>query len=63
MEQAGLNWPPARLIHLTIMTLGSVLAIGWLFLPLPKLVTLVVALVAAVLPWVFVYPQAQGAAA
>ena len=28
MEQAGLNWPPARLIHLTIMTLGSVLAIG-----------------------------------
>jgi len=55
MEQAGLNWPPARLVHLTIMTLGSVLAIGWLFTPLPKLVTVVVALVAAVLPWVFVY--------
>jgi len=55
MEQAGLNWPPARLVHLTIMTLGSVLAMGWLFTPLPKLVTVVVALVAAVLPWVFVY--------
>ena len=55
MEQAGLNWPPARLIHLSIMTLGSVLAIGWLFLPLPKLVTLVAAFIAAVLPWVYVY--------
>ena len=39
MEQAGLNWPPARVVNLTIMTFGSVLAIGWLFLPLPKLVT------------------------
>ena len=57
MEQAGLNWPPARLIHLTIMTLGSVLAIGWLFLPLPKLVTVAVALVAAVLPWLYVYKK------
>ena len=55
MEQAGLNWPPARLVHLTIMTLGSVLAIGWLFLPIPKLVTVAVACVAAVLPWLFVY--------
>src|SRR6202790_2068878 len=55
MEQAGLNWPPARLIHLTIMTLGSVLAIGWLFLPLPKLVVLGVAFAAACLPWLYVY--------
>jgi tight adherence protein B len=55
MEQAGLNWPPARLVHLTIMTLGSVLAIGWLFLPIPKLVTLVAALVASTLPWVYVF--------
>jgi len=55
MEQAGLSWPPARLIHLTIMTLGSVLAIGWLFLPLPKLLVLGLALAAACLPWVYVY--------
>jgi tight adherence protein B len=55
MEQAGLSWPPARMIHLTIMTLGSVLAIGWLFLPLPKLVVLGVALAAACLPWLYVY--------
>jgi tight adherence protein B len=54
MEQAGLDWPPARVVNLTIMTFGSVLAIGWLFLPIPKLVTVVVALVAAVLPWVYV---------
>jgi tight adherence protein B len=55
MEQAGLNWPPARLIHLTIMTVGSVTAIGWLFLPVPKLVVLGVALAAGCLPWLFVY--------
>ena len=55
MEQAGLNWPPARLVHLTIMTLGSVLALGWLFLPIPKLVTLVAALIASTLPWVYVF--------
>ena len=54
MEQAGLNWPPARLIHLTIMTLGSVLAFGWLFLPIPKLVTIAAALIAAALPWLYV---------
>jgi tight adherence protein B len=55
MEQAGLSWPPARMIHLTIMTLGSVLAIGWLFLPIPKLLTLGLAFGAAVLPWLYVY--------
>jgi tight adherence protein B len=55
MEQAGLNWPPARLVHLTIMTVGSVLAIGWLFLSLPKLVVLAAALVAGCLPWLYVY--------
>jgi len=54
MEQAGLNWPPARVVNLSIMTFGSTLAIGWLFLPIPKLVTLVVALVAAALPWLYV---------
>ena len=54
MEQAGLNWPPARVVNLSIMTFGSALAIGWLFLPIPKLVTLVVALVAAAAPWLYV---------
>jgi tight adherence protein B len=54
MEQAGLNWPPARVVNLSIMTFGSVLAIGWLFLPIPKLLTMVVALVASAMPWVYV---------
>ena len=57
MEQAGLNWPPARLIHLTIMTVGSVLALGWLFLPIPKLVAFAVALVAGCVPWLYVYTK------
>src|SRR5665213_4136746 len=54
MEQAGLNWPPARVVNLTIMTFGSVLAIGWLFLPIPKLITVGVAFAAAALPWLYV---------
>jgi len=54
MEQAGLNWPPARVVNLSIMTFGSALSFGWLFLPIPKLVTLVVALVAAAAPWLYV---------
>jgi len=54
MEQAGLNWPPARVVNLTIMTLGSVTAVGWLFLPIPKWASLILALVAASLPWLYV---------
>jgi len=57
MEQAGLNWPPARIVNLSIMTFGSVLAFGWLFLPLPKLLTVVAASGAAVLPWLYVIRQ------
>ncbi|MDP9115336.1 MAG: type II secretion system F family protein [Acidobacteriota bacterium] len=54
MEQAGLNWPPARVVNLTIMTFGSVLAMGWLFLPISKSITVGVALAAAAFPWVYV---------
>ncbi len=36
MEQAGLNWPPARVVNLSIMTFGSVLAVGWLFTAAPQ---------------------------
>ena len=57
MEQAGLNWPPARIVNLSIMTFGSVLAAGWLFLPIPKLLTVVAASGAAVLPWLYVIRQ------
>jgi tight adherence protein B len=55
MEQAGLKWPPARVVNLTIMTLLSVLAAGWLFLPIPKLVTVGLACGGAVLPWIYVF--------
>jgi tight adherence protein B len=54
MEQAGLSWPPARVVNLSIMTLGSVTAVGWLFLPIPKWVPPIVGLVAASLPWLYV---------
>ena len=54
MEQAGLDWPPARVVNLTIMTFLSVLAAGWLFLPIPKLLAAGAALGAATLPLLYV---------
>jgi tight adherence protein B len=54
LEQAGLSWPPARLVHMTIMGFGSGLAIAWFFLPIPKWAALLVGLVIAGGPYFFV---------
>ena len=33
LEQAGLRWTPARLVHLTIMAFGAGLVFAWMALP------------------------------
>jgi tight adherence protein B len=33
LEQAGMQWQPARFVHLTIVCFGAGLAAGWLLLP------------------------------
>jgi tight adherence protein B len=55
LEQAGLRWAPARLVHLCWMTfLGSTIA-AWLLLPIPKWMGLIFGLAASALPVVFVF--------
>jgi Flp pilus assembly protein TadB len=33
LEQAGLDWQPARLVHFTLMSFIAGFAVGWLLLP------------------------------
>jgi tight adherence protein B len=54
LDQAGLNWTPARLVNMGIMAFGATLAVGWFFLPIPKWAALLVAVVAGVVPFLFV---------
>jgi tight adherence protein B len=55
LEQSGLSWPAARLVHLTIVALGSGLAVSWLFLPIPKWAALLVGLVTGAGPYLYVW--------
>lgn len=54
LEQAGLSWTPARLLHITIMTVGAALVAGWFFLPIPGWAAVLVALAAGSGPFMFV---------
>ncbi len=54
LEQAGLKWAPARLVHLCWLSfLGGTLA-SWVFLPLPHFIDPLIGLAAAAGPVVFV---------
>jgi len=61
LEQAGLTqWTPARLVHLCIVSGGSALAFCWLFLPIPKVLAVLVALVVAPVPLGYVWWLKRG---
>jgi tight adherence protein B len=55
LEQAGLRWTPARLVNTSLMLLFVGFFVGWLMLPLGKITGIVLGLVAACLPLLFVY--------
>jgi tight adherence protein B len=55
LEQAGIDWSAARLVHLTIMAAGGTLLAGWFFLPLPKSIVLLIAMAAGVIPTLYVW--------
>lgn len=57
LEQAGLKWSPARLVHLCLVSGIGALAFAWLLLPLPKIAAVVFGLVAAGVPLGYVYWQ------
>src|SRR5689334_2648772 len=60
LEQAGLRWTPARLIHLCLMAFGAALAFAWLLLPIPRVFALVIGLAAATGPFVYVWFLRRG---
>jgi tight adherence protein B len=55
LEQAGLRWPPARLVHLCLVAFACAVTASWLMLPLPKVLDLLVGLVAASAPLLYVW--------
>jgi tight adherence protein B len=55
LEQAGLRWSPARLVHLSIMAFAAGFVFGWVVLPIPTALDLVVGLAIAPAPFVYVF--------
>jgi len=57
LEQAGLKWTPARLIHLCIMAFAAGMAAAWVLLPLPIALDFVIGLAIAPVPFGYVWMQ------
>jgi tight adherence protein B len=55
LEQAGLKWAPARLIHLCWVTFLATTIAAWLLLPLPHLIGVVIGLAAGAGPVGYVW--------
>jgi tight adherence protein B len=60
LEQAGLKWTPARLIHLCIMAFAAGLVAAWMLSPLPFALDFVVGLITAPFPFLYVWYQRRG---
>jgi tight adherence protein B len=54
LEQAGLKWAPARLVHLCLMGAGAGFAATWLFVPLPHAFALLGGVVGCAAPFLYV---------
>ncbi len=54
LEQAGLHWAPARLVHLCLVAFGCGVAFAWLMLPIPRIFTIVIGLVTGCGPLLYV---------
>lgn len=54
LEQAGLKWQPAHFVHLMLVAFMAGSTFGWLMLPIPKLLSLLLGVVAATWPYLFV---------
>jgi tight adherence protein B len=57
LEQAGLKWSPARLVHLCLVCLIAGFAAAWLLLPLPHIFAVAVGLLAGAGPVIYVWYQ------
>ena len=57
LEQAGLKWSPARLVHLCLVCLVAGFAASWLFLPLPHIFAVLGGALAGAGPVIYVWMQ------
>lgn len=55
LEQAGLKWTPARLMHLCLMAFAVGTGAVWLMLPVPKFVAVLAGAACACVPVAYVY--------
>jgi tight adherence protein B len=55
LEQAGLNWQPARFVHLTLVAFAAGFAAGWILLPSAKFMAVVAGAAVGFGPFVYVY--------
>ncbi len=55
LEQAGLRWSPARLVHLCIMAFAAGFVFAWAALPIPMALAFVVGLALAPAPFLYVW--------
>jgi tight adherence protein B len=54
LEQAGLNWAPARLVQMMLVCFAAGFAVGWIILPVAHWVALVIGVVLGGIPFVYV---------
>jgi tight adherence protein B len=55
LEQAGLKWPPARLVHLCLVAFACGVAGAWMMLPIPNYLDLLVGLIPGCAPIIYVW--------
>jgi tight adherence protein B len=60
LEQAGLRWEPARLVHLCLVAFAAGVVFAWLLLPIPRYLTILVGLITATAPAIYVWWQRRG---
>lgn len=55
LEQAGLNWQPARFVHLSLVAFAAGFALGWVLLPGAKFMAAIIGVAVGFGPFVYVY--------
>jgi tight adherence protein B len=55
LEQAGMQWQPARFVHLTLVCFACGFAAGWVLLPIAHWLALITGLLAGVGPFLMVH--------
>jgi tight adherence protein B len=55
LEQAGIEWPPARFVHLSLVSFIAAFAVAWLMLPIGKPLAFVVGFAAGLGPAIYAW--------